>query len=193
MKAECFYGQPAAAFRILLSRKGFEMPPELHFNPSEVDFNRVLVDQEAIRRVNPQRFEMEHLNGIVYIDREKNIIIGYKDVRPDEFWVRGHMPEYPLLPGVLMCEAAAQLCSYYVVLIGMLAGDFIGFGGLENVRFRGVVRPGDRLILIGKALRLHRRQTIFNVQGLVGSTMVFHADILGVPMSRSAGPAAEGA
>jgi 3-hydroxyacyl-[acyl-carrier-protein] dehydratase len=161
------------------------MPPELHFDPSGLDFNRVVADREAIRRVNPQRFEMEQLNAIVHLDREKNLIVGYKDVTADEFWVRGHMPGYPLLPGVLMCEAAAQLCSFYVVTIGLLEGDFIGFGGLENVKFRGMVRPGDRLVLVGKGIRLHRRQTIFNVQGLVGPTMVFHADVLGVPMSQA--------
>ena len=111
MKAEGSRMRKAAAFRVLSSRKGLVMPPEPHFNPSTIDFNHVVVDREAIRRVNPQRFEMEHLNGIVHIDREKNLIIGYKDVRADEFWVRGHMPDYPLLPGVLMCEAAAQLCS----------------------------------------------------------------------------------
>ncbi len=94
------------------------------------------------------------------------------------------MPDYPLLPGVLMCEAAAQLCSYYIVTQKLQHGDFIGFGGMENVRFRSLVRPGDRLVLIGKATRLHRRQTVFNVQGFVGPTMVFHADILGVPLSK---------
>ena len=61
------------------------------------------------------------------------------------------MPDYPLLPGVLMCEAAAQLCRYYIMQhSGLLQGDFIGFGGLENVRFRGPVRPGDRLVLVAK-------------------------------------------
>jgi 3-hydroxyacyl-[acyl-carrier-protein] dehydratase len=163
------------------------MPPELHLNPTQIDLNRVLADQEAIRRVNPQRYEMEQLTAIVLIDPEQHIIAGYKDVRPDEFWVRGHMPDYPLLPGVLMCEAAAQLCSYYIATQGHMAGDFIGFGGLENVRFRSPVRPGDRLVLIGKGTRLHRRQTIFNVQGFVGQTMVFHADVLGVPLRREKG------
>jgi 3-hydroxyacyl-[acyl-carrier-protein] dehydratase len=67
---------------------------------------------------------------------------------------------------------------------GLLQGDFIGFGGLENVRFRGPVRPGDRLVLVAKGLKVHRRQTVFNVQGFVGSTMVFNADIIGVPMTR---------
>ncbi len=160
------------------------MPPEFHYDPAQVDLEKVVADQEAIRAVNPQRFEMEQLTAIVFIDREHHLIIGYKDVRPDEFWVRGHMPNYPLMPGVLLCEAAAQLCSYYTTTQGLLQGDFIGFGGLENVRFRGTVRPGDRLVLIGKGVRLHRRQTIFNVQGFVGSTMVFHADVIGVPMTR---------
>jgi 3-hydroxyacyl-[acyl-carrier-protein] dehydratase len=160
------------------------MPPELHFDPSRLDLGSVVADQEAIREVNPQRFEMEHLTAVVLVDPVQHLVAGYKDVRAEEFWVRGHMPGYPLLPGVLMCEAAAQLCSYYSVTHGLLQGDFIGFGGLENVRFRSPVRPGDRLVLIGKAIRVHRRQTVFNVQGFVGSTMVFHADILGVPLVR---------
>src|SRR6516164_916686 len=147
------------------------MPPEWHHNPTELDFSRILADQDAIRKVNPQRFEMEQLTAIVYVDPSRHLVAGYRDVGTDEFWVRGHMPGYPLFPGVLMCEAAAQLCSYYTASQGLLQGDFIGFGGLENVRFRNPVRPGDRLLLVGKAIRLNRRQTIFNVQGFVGNTM----------------------
>ena len=169
------------------------MPPPVHFNPTQLNLDHVIADREAIRRVNPQRFEMEQLTAIVYVDPEQKIIAGYKDVRADEFWVRGHMPDYPLLPGVLMCEAAAQLCSFYVVTYKLLRGDFVGFGGLENVRFRGPVHPGDRLVLVAKGTRMHHRQTIFNVQGFVGSTMVFHADIIGVPlkMGGSASSSAE--
>jgi 3-hydroxyacyl-[acyl-carrier-protein] dehydratase len=165
------------------------MPPGVHFDPTRLDFSRVVADREAIHKVNPQRFEMEQLTGVVLVDSAQHLVVGYKDVTADEFWVRGHMPDYPLLPGVLMCEAAAQLCSYYVATHGLLQGDFIGFGGLENVRFRGVVRPGDRLVMVAKGIRMHRRQTIFNVQGFVGSSMVFHADIIGVPLMRQAEPA----
>jgi 3-hydroxyacyl-[acyl-carrier-protein] dehydratase len=167
-----------------LNRQESAMPPEVHFDPARLDFSRVHADQEAIRRVNPQRHEMEQLTGIVHIDLEQKLVAGYKDVGKDEFWARGHMPGYPLLPGVLMCEAAAQLCSYFTAAFGLASGDFVGFGGMENVRFRGMVHPGDRLVLIAKALRMHRRQTLFNVQGFVASTMVFHADILGVPLVR---------
>jgi 3-hydroxyacyl-[acyl-carrier-protein] dehydratase len=160
------------------------MPPPLILDPSTVDTSQIVADQEGIRRLNPQRYEMEHLSAIVRIDPEQHVIIGYKDVRSDEFWVRGHMPNYPILPGVLICEAAAQLCSYYVGTMHLLQTDFLGFGGMENVRFRSPVKPGDRLVLIGKGTRVNRRQTVFNVQGFVGSTMVFHGDIIGVPLQR---------
>jgi 3-hydroxyacyl-[acyl-carrier-protein] dehydratase len=164
------------------------MPPELILDPEQVDLSRVLADRDGLRRVNPQRFEMEQLDAIVCMDPERQTIVGYKDVRADEFWARGHMPGFPLLPGVLMCEAAAQLVGYYVTVCGFKVGDYIGFAGMENVRFRGMVRPGDRLVLIGKGVRLHRRQTIFNVQGFVGKSMVFHADVIGVNLSRPGSP-----
>lgn len=159
------------------------MPPVALVDPTSIDTSRVLVDQEGIRRANPQRFEMEQLTAIVFLDPVKHLIIGYKDVSPNEFWVRGHMPDYPLMPGVLMCEAAAQLCSYYCQAIKLLDGGFIGFGGMEDVRFRGPVRPGDRLVLVSKALRVHRRQTQFETQGFVANNMVYHGRIIGVPLS----------
>jgi 3-hydroxyacyl-[acyl-carrier-protein] dehydratase len=167
------------------------MPPELIMDPLEVDTSKVVCDREGLRAINPQRFDMEQLDAIVYVDHQKHLCIGYKDVRSDEFWVRGHMPGYPLLPGVLMCEAAAQLVSYYTVTSGLKVGDYIGFGGMENVRFRGPVRPGDRLLLIGKGRRVHRRQSICNVQGFVGKALVFHADIIGVQLNKRDGPGGE--
>ena len=48
------------------------------------------------------------------------------------------------MPGVIICEAAAQLCSYYVMNQHVIEeGQIMGFGGMENVRFRAVVKPGD--------------------------------------------------
>jgi 3-hydroxyacyl-[acyl-carrier-protein] dehydratase len=161
------------------------MPPQLIIEPDKLDFAHPVADTEAIRRVLPQRFEMEQLTAIVCVDSDEKMIVAYKDVRPDEFWVRGHMPDFPLLPGVLMCEAAAQLCSYYINTQGLMSGDFVAFGGLENVKFRGAVRPGDRLILAARLLEFRAgRRARFSVQGIVGSTLVFHGDIIGVPFSK---------
>jgi 3-hydroxyacyl-[acyl-carrier-protein] dehydratase len=163
------------------------MPPELHFDLARIDFTNVIADADAIRKINPQRFEMEQLDAIVYLDTTAKIIVGYKDVRYDEFWVRGHMPGYPLMPGVLMCEASAQLCSYYTMKYSEFEGDFLGFFGMENVRFRIPVKPGDRLVLVAKQTKFNRRQMVSNVQGFVKDAMVFQGDILGVPLKRGEG------
>jgi len=158
------------------------MPPVALVDPASIDTSRILVDRDGIRRYNPQRFEMEQLTAIVSIDKKQHLIVGYKDITADEFWVRGHMPGFPLMPGVLICEAAAQLSSFYTREIKLVEDGFFGFGGLEAVRFRGPVKPGDRLVIVGKAVRLHRRQTIFETQGFVDANMVFHGRVIGVPI-----------
>ena len=164
------------------------MPPENILDPTTLDLTRIVADRDAIRLVNPQRFEMEHLDAIVLLDPERTLIAGFKDVRPDEFWTRGHMPGNPLMPGVIMCEAAAQLCSYYITSQRLIEPhQFVGFAGLDNVRFRSVVKPGDRLVLVAKGQKVRRLLSIFTVQGFVGATLAFHADVLGVPIAHGSG------
>ena len=69
-----------------------------------IDFDHIVADIDQIRRYIPQRYEMEQLTAIVYEDLERNVCVGYKDVTPDEFWTRGHMPGMPLMPGVRFAE-----------------------------------------------------------------------------------------
>ncbi|OYV84519.1 MAG: beta-hydroxyacyl-ACP dehydratase, partial [Planctomycetia bacterium 21-64-5] len=101
---------------------------------SQLDYNRVIADLDTIRRYNPQRYEMEQLTAIVYEDVEGKLGVGYKDVRADEFWARGHMPGMPIMPGVMLCECAAQLCSYLSQKYDLLGADVLGFGGMDQVR-----------------------------------------------------------
>ena len=58
------------------------MPPGALFDASQLDFGRVVADREEIHRYNPQRFEMEQLTAIVYLDPDQHLIVGYKDCRP---------------------------------------------------------------------------------------------------------------
>lgn len=155
----------------------------LILEPHEYDLDKPLGDIEEIRQYNPQRFEMEQLTAIVYDDESRNICAGYKDIGPDEFWIRGHMPGMPLMPGVIMCEASAQLCSYYVQKHDLLGAAMIGFGGLEEVRFRDTVLPGNRLVIMTELLKVRRgRMIVARFQGLVGDTIVVEGKIKGIPI-----------
>jgi 3-hydroxyacyl-[acyl-carrier-protein] dehydratase len=150
---------------------------------SEYDLDHVIADIHEIRRYNMQRHEMEQLTAIVYADPVRHICVGYKDVTLDEFWVRGHMPHAPLMPGVIMCEAAAQLSSYFAQKLDLLGAKVVGFGGLEEVRFRDAVIPGDRLVVVTQRIKVRRGAMIVcRFQGLVRDSIVVEGIIKGVPL-----------
>ncbi len=156
------------------------MPPTLFFDISKIDLNADPVfTREDIEKENPQRYEMEQLDGIFWYEKESRLILGYRDIRGDDFWVRGHIPERPLMPGVIMIEAAAQLLSFYVKRIFGIKG-FIGFTGIENAKFRGQVVPGDRLLLLGHITTIKSRKFSANIQGVVDGKMVFETSVSGM-------------
>ena len=160
------------------------MPPPLLFNLLQIDLKaNPVFDKEAIGKVNPQRFEMQQLDGILWYDKEKRLILGYKDVREDEFWVRGHIPGRPVMPGVIMVETAAQLSSFFTKQVYEEKG-FIGFAGIDTAKFRSIVEPGQRLYLLGHITKYKRRKNTthvtISVQGVVENTMVFEAVISGM-------------
>jgi len=156
---------------------------DLILDASEYDLERVIADAEEIRKYNPQRFEMEQLTAVVLDDVQRGICVGYKDISPREFWVRGHMPGMPLMPGVIMCEAAAQLCSYHVQKHNLLGAEMVGFGGLDDVRFRGTVLPGDRLVIACERTQLRPGQMIrCRFQCFVRENLVCEGKIRGIPI-----------
>ena len=173
-------------------------PRDYIIHPSEYDLDRVIADIHEIRRWNMQRVEMEQLTAIVHEDQSRGLCVGYKDVTRDEFWIRGHFPEMPLMPGVLMCEAAAQLSSYYTQKHNLLDAKLVGFGGMEEVRFREPVTPGDRLVIAVERIRVRPKAMIVcRFQGLVRESIVVDGIIKGVPLPtdvlQTAGKHASGA
>ena len=82
-----------------------------------------------------------------------------------------------------MLEAVAQISAYFAQKYDCLGAKMIGFGGLENVRFRDPVIPGDRLILISKLLKSRRgRMIISQFQGVVGQRVVVEGVLKGIPI-----------
>jgi 3-hydroxyacyl-[acyl-carrier-protein] dehydratase len=141
---------------------------------------RPVFDRDAICRVNPQRYEMQQLDAILWYDKERALVLGCKDVTEEEFWIRGHIPGRPLMPGVIQVEAAAQLLSFFVKQVYEEEG-FIGFGGIDQAKFRGAIEPGCRLLLLGHVVEARRgRKYVCDVQGVVGEMLVFEATISGM-------------
>jgi 3-hydroxyacyl-[acyl-carrier-protein] dehydratase len=149
---------------------------------ASLDWTQRVAEIDAIRQVNPHRHELELLTAITHLDTTRKLIAGFKDTTANDFWVRGHMPGFALLPGVLMCEAAAQLCAYYGTSQGISQGRLMGLGGIEMAKFRTMVRPGDRLLLIGQGLKVDRRLLRFHVRGYVDTQQAFETIVLGVPL-----------
>jgi 3-hydroxyacyl-[acyl-carrier-protein] dehydratase len=155
------------------------MPAPPLFDMSKFDAGTIIVDKEGIRKVNPQRYEFEQLDGIVYMNHEEGEAAGVRDVRADEFWVPGHLPGRPLFPGALMIETAAQLVGYYV-MSGNPEGGFMGFGGVDNVKFRGMVLPGRRIVMLGKEIERRKRRIVGATQGYVDGKLVYEGVITGM-------------
>ena len=157
------------------------MPPTLLFDLAGIDIDQPVCDAAAIEAVNPHRGAMRLIDAITYATDDLTELVAYKDVRDDEFWVPGHIPGQPIFPGVLMIEAGAQLASFSC-LQRMPDQSFMGFAGVERVKFRGQVFPGDRLYILLKEREFRRRRSICDIQGLCRGAHVFEGVITGMPM-----------
>jgi 3-hydroxyacyl-[acyl-carrier-protein] dehydratase len=157
------------------------MPPAFLYDLSSLDLNKIQYPIEEIRSVIPQRFEMELLTSIVHISDDGNLAIAVKEVTLNDFWVRGHIPGRPLMPGVMMIEAAAQLCAYVTMKRHPEMG-FIGFAKCDEVRFRAPVVPPTKLYIIASVIELNRRRAVAQCQGINNGNLVFEATITGMPV-----------
>ena len=157
------------------------MPRPLLFDLSKINLaGKPVFNRDDILKVNPQNYEMQQLDGVLWYDKPNMLVLGYKDVTDKEFWVRGHIPGRPLMPGVIMVEAAAQLLSYFVKHV-MGEQGFIGFSGIDSAKFRSTVEPGQRLLLLGKITKF-KPGRIYDayIQGMVNDKMVFETEVSGM-------------
>ena len=97
------------------------------------------MNQEELKRILPHRDNMLLLDRV---EQEEDTAHGYLTITGDEWFLKGHFPGNPIVPGVILCEILAQ--SVCVLLAGeMEEGKTPMYTGLNNVKFRAPVRPGD--------------------------------------------------
>lgn len=157
------------------------MAPQFLIDLAEIDLDTPLYGVDHIESYNPHRGAMRMLDAIVYESKDHLQAAAYRDVKDDEFWVEGHIPGRPIFPGVLMIEAAAQFASYLTKRTFPELG-FIGFAGVDDVKFRGQVVPGDRLYILIQGLNMKPRRSICLAQGMVNGNLIFQAKITGMPI-----------
>lgn len=161
------------------------MPPPLLIDTSAIDLDRVEFDRQRIYEILPHRHEFQLLDGVCYLNGPRQELIAYCDVRVDAWWVRAHIPGRPLMPGVLMLEAAAQTASVGVAVLDIRdfnSRGFLGFGGVDGCKFRDAVVPPARLYILCKGVENRARRIVSVTQGLVNGRIVFEATITGIAM-----------
>lgn len=104
-----------------------------------------MLDIEQIRSILPHRYPFLLVDRILELVPEKSAR-GYKNVTINEEFFQGHFPGHAVMPGVLVCEAMAQVAGVLLLSMTGNAGKLAYFGGMDKVRFRKPVLPGDTLV-----------------------------------------------
>lgn len=100
-----------------------------------------VLHRDEIMNILPHRDKMLLLDDV---ENRDGTAIGHYSVRGDEFFLQGHFPENPIVPGVILCEILAQSACVLMADI-MTDGKLPVYTGLNNVKFRNSVRPGDTI------------------------------------------------
>ena len=140
--------------------------------------SEVVFDLEQIKERMPHREPFLFLDAITKL--EPNLIEGYRDIKAEEFYFAGHFPGLPVMPGVLMVEAIAQAGILLVCEVREKRhGRKTLFAGIERVRFRRQVQPGDRLLL--SADIVSGRSSVYKIHGTakVGDELACEAIVIG--------------
>jgi len=137
---------------------------------------RPVVDIRKIHRILPHRYPFLLVDRVVEIEGSRRVV-GIKNVTINEPFFQGHYPGDPIMPGVLIIEALAQVGGVLLSQELEHKGRVAVLLSLDKVKFRRAVRPGDQLILEAEAVRI--RSTIGHVRGraLIGEEVAAEAEI----------------
>lgn len=142
------------------------------------------MDIQAIREILPHRYPMLLVDRIEELEADR--IVGIKNITVNEPFFNGHFPDYPVMPGVLIVEAMAQVAGVLVLSqIPDRKNKLVLLAGVDGAKFRKPVRPGDQLRIEMKLSK--RKATMAKMSGTasVGGVVVAEAEMLCVLADRT--------
>ncbi|MCR8865750.1 3-hydroxyacyl-ACP dehydratase FabZ [Priestia megaterium] len=136
-----------------------------------------MLDIEQIKEIIPHRYPFLLVDRILEVEEGKKAV-GLKNVSANEEFFNGHFPDYPVMPGVLIVEALAQVGAVAMLKKEENQGRLAFFAGIDNCRFKKQVRPGDQLRLEVEIVRA--RGSIGKGKGIaiVDGELVCETDIM---------------
>lgn len=147
------------------------------------------MSSQKLKRYLPHRYPFAMVDRVTSISMEHSSIVGYKNVSSNEEFFNGHFPDQPLMPGVLMVEALAQLAG----ILGFVAdksdlsdGGIYLFGGVDKVRFKRQVTPGDKLVLEAETLMVKRNVYKYKCKATVDGELACSAEVMLIKQTREA-------
>jgi 3-hydroxyacyl-[acyl-carrier-protein] dehydratase len=145
-----------------------------------------ILDARAIQKLLPHRYPFLLVDKIIeLVPRER--IVGLKQVTIGESFFQGHFPNAPVMPGVLIIEALAQVGALLALNeIEDRDRKLVLFSGIDNARFRRPVVPGDSLILEVTALRIGSKVQRMRGEAKVDGQIAAEAEIMSVVAERDA-------
>jgi 3-hydroxyacyl-[acyl-carrier-protein] dehydratase len=144
------------------------------------------LDYTAIERILPHRYPFLLVDRIIEITPETRIV-GVKQVTINEHFFQGHFPGAPVMPGVLIVEAMAQVGAVYALQrIENREQKLVLFSGIDNARFRRPVVPGDTLVLTVTPVRVGSRVQRMHGEAHVDGQLAAEADIMSIVSDRDA-------
>ena len=130
-----------------------------------------------IMEILPHRYPFLLVDRLEETEKGKRVV-GYKNVTVNEPFFQGHFPGHPIMPGVLIVEAMAQVGGAYVSVVDEIGADRVTyFVGIDKARFRKPVLPGDVLRMELELLSKRRGIYQFNGRAYVGDTLVAEAEL----------------